>query len=90
MLDAQIAFCRLMTRQVSNRHLTQVIYRPALQTLAERVCREGVVADPEKGEVGVPLYVRGAIAGLIAAQFPLQEAAHLEEHCDTLAAVATR
>src|ERR1700682_328937 len=62
---------------------------PALQTLAERVCREGVVADPEKGEVGVPLYVRGAIAGLIAAQFPPQEAAHLEEHCDTLAAVAT-
>jgi hypothetical protein len=30
-LDAQIAFCRLMTRQVSNRHLTQVIHRPALQ-----------------------------------------------------------
>ena len=62
---------------------------PELQTMAERVCREGVVADPEKGEVGVPLYVRGAIAGLIAAQFPPQEAAHLEEHCDTLAAVAT-
>jgi Nif-specific regulatory protein len=62
---------------------------PALQTLAERVCREGLIADPERGEVGVPLYVRGAIAGLIAAQFPLQEAARLEEHCDTLAAVAT-
>jgi Nif-specific regulatory protein len=62
---------------------------PALQTMADRVCREGVISDPEKGEVGVPLYVRGAIAGLIAAQFPPQEAAHLEEHCDTLAAVAT-
>ncbi len=62
---------------------------PALQDLAERVCREGAVVHIPGGGVGVPLYVRGAIAGVIAATFPSEEADNLPEHCDTLAAVAT-
>jgi transcriptional regulator with GAF, ATPase, and Fis domain len=57
--------------------------------VAERVCRDGVLVDPESCVVGVPLHVRGSIAGIIAAQFPSGEAANLTEHCDTLAAVAT-
>src|SRR5215469_267837 len=62
---------------------------PALQAIADRVCREGPVILAESQEVAVPLYVRGSLAGLIAAQFPACEAANLADHCDTLAAVAT-
>ncbi|MBZ5576966.1 MAG: sigma 54-interacting transcriptional regulator [Acidobacteriia bacterium] len=62
---------------------------PALQALAERACREGAVAEPESGDVAAPLYFRGVLSGLIAAHFPPEEAGHLQDHCDTLAAVAT-
>ncbi len=62
---------------------------PSLQMLAGRVSREGAIVEPDSCQVGVPLYVRGAIAGLIATQFPPHEAANLNEHCDTLAAIAT-
>ena len=62
---------------------------PQMAALAERACQRGAVADPAAGDVAVPLYVRGAMAGLIAAHFPPEESARLEEHCDTLAAVAT-
>jgi two-component system response regulator HydG len=62
---------------------------PPISGLAERVCREGPIADAATGYVAVPLYVRGAIAGLIAAHFPPQESARLGEHADTLAAIAT-
>ncbi len=61
---------------------------PELGDFAERACR-GAVADAETGTVAVPLYVRGSIAGLIVAQFPAEESLRLQEHCDTLAAVAT-
>ncbi len=60
-----------------------------LSILAERVCRDGPVAHAGTGHVAVPLYVRGAIAGLIAAHFPPRESARLDEHADTLAAIAT-
>jgi len=60
-----------------------------LSTLSERVCRDGPVAEAGTGYVAVPLYVRGAIAGLIAAHFPQRESARLDEHADTLAAIAT-
>jgi transcriptional regulator with GAF, ATPase, and Fis domain len=62
---------------------------PALAATAERVCRDGPVIDPENREVAVPLYVRGALAGMLTAQFPAAEVANLTEHCDTLAAAAT-
>jgi two-component system response regulator HydG len=57
--------------------------------LAERVCREGPIADMDLGHVAVPLYVRGRIAGVIAAQFSLSESERLSEHADTFAAIAT-
>jgi two-component system, NtrC family, response regulator HydG len=60
-----------------------------MSSLAVRVSREGSCVDAESDYVAVPLYVRGAIAGLIAAQFPPSEAARLAEHADTLAAIAT-
>jgi two-component system, NtrC family, response regulator HydG len=62
---------------------------PLISALAERVCREGPIVDTGTGYVAVPLYVRGAIAGLIAAHFPPPESARLGEHADTLAAIAT-
>ena len=62
---------------------------PSLEILGDRVCREGAVVAHESCEVVVPLYVRGVIAGLIAARFPPDQAAHLNEHCETLAALAT-
>jgi len=57
--------------------------------LAERVCREGPIADMDLGHVAVPLYVRGRIAGVIAARFSLSESERLSEHADTFAAIAT-
>ena len=62
---------------------------PEVSALAENACRQGVIADPATGRVAVPLYVRGNIAGLIVAQFPPEEAVRVQDHCDTLAAVAT-
>jgi two-component system response regulator HydG len=62
---------------------------PLISALASRVCRDGPIADAATGYVAVPLYVRGAIAGMIAAHFPPLETARLEEHADTLAAIAT-
>jgi Nif-specific regulatory protein len=62
---------------------------PTISVLTERVCRDGPIADAATGYVAVPLYVRGAIAGVIAAQFPPDESARLDQHADTLAAIAT-
>ncbi len=61
----------------------------AASGLAERVCREGPIADMDLGHVAVPLYVRGRIAGVIAARFSLSESERLSEHADTFAAIAT-
>ena len=62
---------------------------PLIASLAARVSSEGSFVDADNHYVAVPLYVRGAIAGLIAAQFPPSESARLAEHADTLAAIAT-
>jgi transcriptional regulator with GAF, ATPase, and Fis domain len=61
----------------------------AIDDLADRVFREGPVADAATGYVAVPLHVRGAVAGLIAAQFTGATSDRLSEHADTLAAIAT-
>ena len=61
-----------------------------VSTLADRVFREGLTTDAASGYVGVPLYVRSTIAGLIAAHFPPRETSRLGEHADTLAVIATR
>ncbi|HLK48979.1 MAG TPA: sigma 54-interacting transcriptional regulator [Bryobacteraceae bacterium] len=49
----------------------------------------GAAIDNASGTVAVPLYVRASIAGLIVVQFPPEQTSRLQEHCDTLAAVAT-
>ena len=65
---------------------------PAPAGLAEivaRACQEGTVADPAALVVALALYVHGAVAGVLAAWFPPEEAANLSDHRDTLSAIAT-
>ena len=57
-LTPRSPFCWLMTWQVSNRHLTQVIHRPALQTLARSRSwaeRPSGACRPGDAGLGVPL-----------------------------------
>jgi two-component system, NtrC family, response regulator HydG len=49
----------------------------------------GQDADGAAGQVVAPLYVRGKIAGVISASFAAGESARIQEHSDTLAAIAT-
>jgi len=60
-----------------------------LAEIAVRTCQEGTVADPAALVVALALYVRGAIVGVLAAWFPPEEAANLNDHRDTLSAIAT-
>ena len=57
--------------------------------LVARVCAEGAVVVPEAHAIGLALYVRGAIAGMLAAWFPPEEDVSLADHRDTLSAVGT-
>ena len=60
-----------------------------LAEIVARACQEGTVADPAALVVALALYVHGAIAGVLAAWFPPEEAANLSDHRDTLSAIAT-
>lgn len=60
-----------------------------LGDIAVRVCREAAVVDPASRIVALALYVRGAIAGGLAAWFPATEAVNLSDHLDTLSAIGT-
>jgi Nif-specific regulatory protein len=60
-----------------------------LEELIGRVCAEGAVVEPGARVVALALYVRGEIAGLLAAWFPADEAVNLLDHRDTLSAVGT-
>jgi len=60
-----------------------------LESLAARVYREGAVVEPASRTVALALYVHGAVAGVLAAWFPAEQAIHLSDHRDTLSAVAT-
>jgi Nif-specific regulatory protein len=60
-----------------------------LAEIAARACQEGAVADPVTLVVALALYVHGAIAGVLAAWFPPEEAASLSDHRDTMSAIAT-
>ena len=62
---------------------------PELAALAERACRSGAFADLNSDAAAVPLHVRSAVAGVVIAQFAPDERGRLQEHCDTLAAIAT-
>jgi Nif-specific regulatory protein len=60
-----------------------------LAEIVARACQEGTVADPAALVVALALYVHGAIAGVVAAWFPPEEAANLSDHRDALSAIAT-
>jgi Nif-specific regulatory protein len=60
-----------------------------LAEIAARACQEGTVSDPVTLVVALALCVHGAIAGVLAAWFPPEEAANLSDHRDTLSAIAT-
>ena len=63
--------------------------QPELEAAVARVVREGGITEPESRLAAVPLYVRGALAGMLAAYFPPQAVSGLSERRDTLSAVAT-
>jgi len=62
---------------------------PVLAELIARVCAEGAVVEPAARAIGWALYVRGAVAGMLAAWFPPAEDANLSDHRDTLSAIGT-
>jgi transcriptional regulator with GAF, ATPase, and Fis domain len=47
------------------------------------------VIVPEHLTIALALYVRGTVAGMLAAWFPAQEGANFEHHRDTLSAITT-
>jgi two-component system response regulator HydG len=53
------------------------------------VVLNGELAEHRENAVELPLFVRGAPAGTLAAWFPPEEAANLPDHRDTLSAIAT-
>jgi two-component system response regulator HydG len=60
-----------------------------LGKMAARAAREGVIVDAADSSVAIPLYVRGAVAGVLIAWFAPEEAVNLSDHRDTLIGVAT-
>ncbi len=62
---------------------------PNLEEIAARTVREGGVIDPGLGTIALGLYVRGGLAGVLAACFPAAAAGDLADHRDTLGAIAT-
>lgn len=61
----------------------------AVTEAAPRAVREGSVLDAQTRTIALPLLSGGAIAGVLAASFPPEEAANLAEHRDTLCAIGT-
>jgi len=61
----------------------------ALAELAARVFEIDAGLLAGQNALAVPLSSRGAVAGAIVTVFPPAEAAHLDEHRDTLSAIAT-
>ncbi|HEY2019335.1 MAG TPA: sigma 54-interacting transcriptional regulator [Bryobacteraceae bacterium] len=62
---------------------------PYLEELGARVFREGAVVEASLRVVALALYVRGAVAGVLAASFPAAEIVLLSDHRDTLSAIVT-
>jgi Nif-specific regulatory protein len=60
-----------------------------LEPLIARVFAEGAVVEPAARAIGLALYVRGTVAGLLAAWFPPEEDANLSDHRDSLSAIGT-
>jgi Nif-specific regulatory protein len=55
----------------------------------DTVRREGMVQDADGLGIGVGLYARGKLAGVLSARFPASEAGNVIEHRDTLSAIAS-
>jgi Nif-specific regulatory protein len=62
---------------------------PRLAEIAARTCEEGSFEDPATGVVAVPLWVRGAVRGVVALKLRAGETPRIGEHRDTLAALAS-
>jgi Nif-specific regulatory protein len=60
-----------------------------LAGLIDAVRREGIAIDADALTMAVGFYVRGELAGILAAQFPATEAMNLTEHRDAVSAIAT-
>jgi len=60
-----------------------------LDGLIECVRREGIAEGSDGHSLALGLYARGALAGVLAARFGVEEAARLAEHREMLSAVAT-
>jgi Nif-specific regulatory protein len=60
-----------------------------LEALAVRAAKEGNLLEPDERIVALGLYVRGDLAGILAAWFPPEEMAHITDARETLSAIAT-
>jgi len=60
-----------------------------LEALAAQTAREGSVVRPSERVVALALYMRGDLAGILAAWFPPEAAASLNYARETLSAIAT-
>src|SRR5579872_4173852 len=63
--------------------------RADLPQLAAQAVREGAVVDGNSRTIALPLHASGAVAGVLVACFPPEEAANLADHRDTLSAIGT-
>jgi two-component system, NtrC family, response regulator HydG len=54
-----------------------------------RVCEEGAFEDLENGVIGVPLYLAGALGGVLMVRVQDRERARLSAHLETLTAIAS-
>jgi Nif-specific regulatory protein len=60
-----------------------------LARLIDTVRREGMAEEEDGLGVALGLYVRGSLAGILGARFPAAEVVNLNEHRDTLSAIAS-
>ena len=62
---------------------------PDLARIAAQACEEGSFEDAGAGIVAVPLWIRGAVGGVMLAKLDAGGVKSIGEHRDTLAALAT-
>jgi Nif-specific regulatory protein len=60
-----------------------------LARLIDTVRREGMAEEEDGLGLALGLYVRGSLAGILGARFPAAEVVNLNEHRDTLSAIAS-
>jgi two-component system, NtrC family, response regulator HydG len=60
-----------------------------LDDVIEQVCEEGALQDTSRPAIGVPLYLSGALGGVMILVPPAEEGPRLSAHLETLTAVAS-